>query len=73
MGSSAVGGDRLEDGPFEQEFVTFSDGRMRLLLFCRFDRDWKKIEAFVGSKTAIQVAHLLAFVLSVVRMCTVVD
>lgn len=23
---------------------------------CRFDRDWKKIEAFVGSKTVIQVA-----------------
>jgi len=25
------------------------------LIFCRFDRDWKKIEAFVGSKTVIQV------------------
>lgn len=25
------------------------------LALCRFDRDWKKIEAFVGSKTVIQV------------------
>lgn len=25
------------------------------ILFFSFDRDWKKIEAFVGSKTVIQV------------------
>jgi len=24
-------------------------------MFLRFDRDWKKIEDFVGSKTVIQV------------------
>jgi hypothetical protein len=26
-----------------------------LMIDFRFDRDWKKIEAFVGSKTVIQV------------------
>ncbi|PPD83446.1 hypothetical protein GOBAR_DD19624 [Gossypium barbadense] len=25
------------------------------IYYCRFDRDWKKIEAFVGSKTVIQI------------------
>lgn len=45
---------------------------MHILNFCdfcsfRFDRDWKKIEAFVGSKTVIQVIcladgfHLLTY------------
>jgi hypothetical protein len=27
----------------------------------RFDRDWKKIEAFIGSKTVIQVRTFLKF------------
>lgn len=31
------------------------DNGVHLFWFCRFDRDWKKIEAFVGSKTVIQV------------------
>lgn len=29
---------------------------------CRFDRDWKKIEAFVASKTVIQVLPNLLLV-----------
>lgn len=28
---------------------------MHKLVIGRFDRDWKKIEAFIGSKTVIQV------------------
>ena len=44
-------------------FVFYSDTLLLILLTClwqfsfdlRFDRDWKKIEDFVGSKTVIQV------------------
>jgi len=50
-------------------WVPFSVGVSKKIQFCflhnfsygflftdfRFDRDWKKIEAFVGSKTVIQV------------------
>jgi hypothetical protein len=32
----------------------------KILALFSFDRDWKKIEAFVGSKTVIQVFGLVA-------------
>lgn len=32
---------------------------LSLAMFCRFGRDWKRIEAFVATKTAIQVGHRL--------------
>jgi len=35
-------------------YLFFCVSHFRLTNF-RFDRDWKKIEAFVGSKTVIQV------------------
>ncbi|KAG7013262.1 Protein REVEILLE 6, partial [Cucurbita argyrosperma subsp. argyrosperma] len=31
------------------------------LVFSKFDRDWKKIEAFVGSKTVIQILKRLEY------------
>ena len=34
-----------------------------LVYLYRFDRDWKKIEAFVGSKTVIQVQWRLDVVI----------
>jgi hypothetical protein len=35
--------------------VYFGSFSSVFLIDFRFDRDWKKIEAFVGSKTVIQV------------------
>lgn len=36
-------------------FVADTAGLWQFSCFHRFDRDWKKIEDFVGSKTVIQV------------------
>ena len=36
--------------------MTFLKFIFFLFLCCSFDRDWKKIEAYVGSKTVIQVS-----------------
>jgi hypothetical protein len=50
-------------------FIKFNSGLLDLhlsnliccFLCCSFDRDWKKIEAYVGSKTVIQVLFTSTF------------
>lgn len=45
---------------------------MFIFWICSFDRDWKKIEAFVGTKTVIQVIwrHLIDKFMQMARKIT---
>lgn len=53
----------LVSGCSVSEYSTFYNSKISFSLVTqhRFDRDWKKIEVFVGSKTVIQVFQIAKF------------